>query len=164
MQFKAPRTNWQVEAHDAGGSLLWVAKMPNIVFDDGINYLLESFFKSVGYPPSWHVGLVNSPATYAASDLVGSHPGWTENVNYVSPTRPQAIFGDVLSKSLNNGNDKASFVMSSEGDTIAGVFLTSSSVKGSAVGRIYSAANFLDGPKTLPINAILSVTVNVSGA
>lgn len=160
----APRTHWIVEAFTADGKLKWTEEFDNLVTDAGINDLLTQYFKGAGYNAAWYVGLVNTTPTFAVTDTMGAHAGWTENSNYTAATRPLLSLGPVGNKTASNIASKALFTMNGAGGTIAGVFLTTGNAKAGTTGVLYSEAAFASGNKTLVAGEILAVTCTVAGA
>lgn len=68
-----------VQCHDKDGNLKWEAKQPNLVVNEGLAYMNDSFFSGVGYDAGWYLGLISGTApTIAAGDTLASHAGWTE--------------------------------------------------------------------------------------
>lgn len=161
--FKAPRTTWIREAHNAKGKLLWRDEAPNIVFTAAINDILEVYFRGGFNKPEWFIGLLNGPASMLATDTMASHPGWTENVNYSSNTRPKAQFSPVTNRQLSSVANKAVFTMTGVGGTILGTFLVSDATKSGVNGVLYAAAPFVTGPKTLVATDVLTISVLISG-
>lgn len=162
-QVKAPRSTFTVTCRKADGSVRWAEEQANMVFDAGINNLLERMFKAVNYTAGWYVGLLNQGAVLAETDTAVSHPGWTENINYDEAQRPTLNLGPVGNKIVDNSVSQAAFTINLDG-TIAGCFLSSSAIKDLAGGTIYSAAAFLSGDKPLVVGDVLEVSVSISGA
>lgn len=163
MQVKAPRTHWEVEARTPTGELLWKEEFSNLVTNQGIDDLLQQYFKGVNYSASWYIGLVNSGAIFSAIDTMSLHTGWTENTGYTANNRQQALFGQVSSRATDNTGNKAVFVMSAPAD-ISGVFLCTGGDKGGTSGILYAVANFSSGPHSLAADAVLTIAVTVTGA
>lgn len=164
MELKVPRTIWHVAAHNAAGELLWEEENPNIVFEAAINDLLAVYFKDGTKKPNWYIGLINSPATLALTDTLASHPGWTENTNYVSATRKDVVFSPPASRSINSTASKAVFTITGAGGNIFGTFLCSENTKGGTAGILYAAAGFANGAKLLSASDTLTVAVVITGA
>lgn len=145
------------------GELQWAEEVPNMVFDDGVNFLLSQFFSGADYTATWYVGLIDSGATFAESDTMALHPGWTENSNYDAAGRPAVTFGPAASKTISNIDSRASFTINGVGGTIAGTFIATDSTKNGSAGTVYSAALFLSGDKVLAAGAVILVTVTFLG-
>lgn len=162
--FKAPRTVWHMQHHNAAGELLWEEERTNIVFSAAVNDILNVYFKGAPSHPGWYVGLVNTGAIFNAPDTMVSHSGWTENTNYVAANRPGANFGSVSGASINTVGSKAVFTMTSVGGQIAGAFLVSDSVKGGQAGVLYAANLFATGVKNMDALDTLTIAVTITGA
>lgn len=68
-----------VQCHDKDGNLKWEIQQPNLVMNEGLAYMNDTFFSGSGYTKSWYLGLISGTApTIAAADTLASHAGWTE--------------------------------------------------------------------------------------
>jgi hypothetical protein len=68
-----------VQCHDKDGNLKWEVAQPNLVVNEGLAFMNDSFFSGVGYDAGWYLGLISGTApTIAAADTLASHAGWTE--------------------------------------------------------------------------------------
>jgi hypothetical protein len=68
-----------VQCHDKDGNLKWEVAQPNLVVNEGLAYMNDSFFSGVGYDAGWYLGLISGTGpTIAAADTLASHAGWTE--------------------------------------------------------------------------------------
>jgi hypothetical protein len=65
---------------------------------------------------------------------------------------------------LNTTANKAVFTMTGVAGNIAGTFLTSEPVKGSATGVLYAASLFATGSKQLSETDVLTIGVVIAGA
>lgn len=67
-----------VQCHDKDGNLKWEVAQPNLVVNEGLAYMNDSFFSGVGYTAGWYLGLISGTSpTIAAGDTLASH-AWTE--------------------------------------------------------------------------------------
>ncbi len=68
-----------VQCHDKDGNLKWEVAQPNLVVNEGLAYMNDTFFSGSGYTKSWYLGLISGTApTIAAGDTLASHAGWAE--------------------------------------------------------------------------------------
>jgi hypothetical protein len=68
-----------VQCHDKDGSLKWEIAQPNLVVNEGLAFMNDTFFAGSGYTNSWYLGLISGTGpTIAAADTLASHAGWTE--------------------------------------------------------------------------------------
>jgi len=68
-----------VQCHDKDGNLKWEVAQPNLVVNEGLAFMNDSFFSGVGYDAGWYLGLISGTApTIDAGDTLASHSGWSE--------------------------------------------------------------------------------------
>lgn len=68
-----------VQCHDKDGNLKWEVAQPNLVVNEGLAYMNDTFFSGSGYTAGWYLGLISGTSpTIAAADTLASHGGWTE--------------------------------------------------------------------------------------
>jgi hypothetical protein len=68
-----------VQCHDKDGNLKWELAQPNLVVNEGLEYVNNTFFTGSGYTAGWYMGLIyGTSPTIAAGDTLASHAGWTE--------------------------------------------------------------------------------------
>jgi hypothetical protein len=156
---------YTVVCHDAQGNLKWTDTFHNLVVNEGLQDMNSKYFTGSGYTAAWYLGLVTGPGsgtTFAAADTLASHAGWTENTNYTG-NRKAATFGTPTTADpsvADNSGSPASFVMTSNGQVIAGAFLCS--VSSGSSGVLFSAGDFTGGDKTVDSGDTLAVTYSFS--
>lgn len=155
------RTHWEVECRDAEGNLKWAESRENLVTTEGLNDVLNKYFKGSTYTAAWYVGLKGA-GTIAIGDTAASHAGWSENTTYSEGVRQTLTLGTVSAASVNNSASKAVFTINGAA-TIAGAFLISNSTKGGTTGTLYSAADF-SSSRTLASGDTVTVTVTLTAA
>jgi len=154
-----------VVCHDKDGNLKWQDVFHNLVVNEGLQDMNAKYFAGSGYTAAWYLGLVTGPGagnTYAAADTLASHAGWTENTAY-SGNRVAVTFGTATTADpsvITNSASPSTFTMTSNGQTIAGAFLTS--VNSGTSGVLFSANNFSGGDKSVDSGDTLSVTYTFS--
>jgi hypothetical protein len=151
---------WKVECIRQG-QLVWTAEFDNLIPTAGLNKLLDATFVTGIASPTWYVGLVNTTPTYATTDTASSHAGWTENQGYAAATRPALTLGAIAAGAADNSGSKASYTINGAG-TLAGCFLSDSSVKGGTGGTLYAEGTFAGGEQAVTNNDVVNVTVTVS--
>lgn len=144
-----------VECFDAAGNLKWEDQIKNLVVTVGKNDLLDVYFSGSSYTATWYLGLINSGGTYAATDTMSSHPGWTENTDYSAGARPAPSWTSASAGS--KASTPTAFSINASA-TIGGAFLTTNSTKGGGTGLLYSAGNFTGGNRTVANGDTLNVT------
>ena len=156
---------YTVTCHGADGQFKWSDSFHNLVVNQGLQDMNTKYFKGSGYTAAWYVGLVTGPGagnTYAAGNTLASHAGWTENTNYTG-NRPAATFGTATTADpsvISNSASQATFVMTSNAQTIAGALLAS--VDSGTSGILFSVGNFTGGDKVVDSGDTLSVTYQFS--
>jgi hypothetical protein len=162
------RNVYRAEARSRSGELLWVEEVPNLVTDQGLDYLLDVAFKAGSAIASWYVGLASSSPTFAEADVFGgapSHGGWTEVTGFVGSDRPALTLGAIGDatpdgRKVDNVASKAVFTASGS-ITVGGIFVASSEPKSNETGKLYGGAAFSTN-RSLLLDYTLTVTVTLS--
>jgi hypothetical protein len=148
---------YTVECRDAAGNLKWEEQIPNLVVAVGKQLMLDTLLTGSGYSVVGpYLGLISgSTSTFAATDTMSSHAGWTEFVNYTvggSPVRGTAVFSAATSTGASPANVTSApaaaitYTITGGGGTIGGCFLVTgagaSSTQSNTSGVLYSAGAF----------------------
>jgi hypothetical protein len=148
---------YHVECRDAEGNLKWTEEFPNLVNAIGKQLMLDTLLKGSSYSVTGpFLGLISGgSSTYAASDTMTSHAGWTEFANYTvggSAVRGTAVFASATSAGATPSNVTTSaataitYTITGAGGTVGGCFLVLGSGASSTIsntgGTLYSAGNF----------------------
>jgi hypothetical protein len=153
-----------VECRAPDGRLKWTDSFHNLVVNEGLQDMNTQYFKGSAYTAAWYLGLVEGPGgsnTYAASDTLASHAGWTENSDY-SGNRKAVVFGTASTADpsvISNTASPSSFAMSATA-TIGGAFLTNATSGTSGV--LFSVGSFTGGDKLVDNGDTLNVTYQFS--
>jgi len=155
-----------VECRDADGNLKWEEEFPNLVVNEGLQYINTQFFKGITYTATWYMGLVTGPGagnTYLAANTMASHAGWTENVAYTQSARPTMAFGSatLADPSVISTSTPVVFTMNATA-TIAGAFVTTNNTKSGTTGLLFSVGNFTVGDRSVVSGDTLNVTYTFS--
>jgi hypothetical protein len=163
---------YQVVCRDAQGNIKWEEEFPNLVVAVGKQLMLDTLLKGVTYSVTGpYLGLISgSTNTFAATDTMTSHPGWTEFINYTvggSAVRGTAVFGSSTSTGTSPSNITTSlassitFTITGAGGVVGGCFLVlgsgATNAQSSTAGTLYSAGEF-STPKTTTSGDTVSVT------
>jgi len=155
---------WEWEARDPNGKLLWRDGYDNLVVDQGLNEMLglmldRSTSPAYAKQTAWYIGLVVETASpaYAATDTLATNPNWNEVTAYSEGVRQTFTDGGVSSKSLDNSASKATFTINADATVLDGGLLASDSTKGGTTGILYSVGAFTGGQKTLDTNDTIDV-------
>lgn len=149
--------HYHVECRDAAGNLKWEESFPNLVNAVGKELMLDTLLKGSAYTVTGpYLGLISGGSpTFAASDTMTSHSGWTEFVNYTvggSAVRGTAVFASASSAGTTPTNVTTSaasaitYTITGAGGTVGGCFLVTgsgaSSNQSNTGGTLYSAGAF----------------------
>jgi hypothetical protein len=138
-------TNPIILEHYRGGVLLGKHLTLNGITNEGKNLILDVMFNDVTpiANASWFIGLISLAGftALAAADVMNSHGGWTEYINYSQATRV-AWGSGVASSQVTTNASPATFNINGAGGTVKGVFITSNSTKSGITGKLWSTALF----------------------
>jgi len=150
--------HYVVECRDANGNLKWSDSFPNLVNAVGKQLLLNTLLTTSGTYTTVgpFLGLISGASpTFAASDTMTSHSGWTEFTAYTvtgSAVRGTAVFATATSTGTSPSNVTTStataitYTITGSGGTVGGCFLTTgsgaTSTLGNTGGTLYSAGAF----------------------
>jgi hypothetical protein len=131
---------FNIEVYDKYGNLKIKKNFNNSWTNEGMSWLMNRSFKSIKASDlSYYIGLINSSGTITASDVMASHSGWTENINYDEITRPAwnqddpVESGGVIS-AVNS--TKRSFTINVDSQSVYGAFLSSDNSKSGTSGKL----------------------------
>lgn len=149
---------YHVECRDKDGNLKWEESFPNLVNAVGKELMLDTLLSTSGTYTTVgpFLGLISGASpTFAASDTMLSHGGWTEFTNYTvggSPVRGTAVFSASSSSGSSPSNvttcsaSAITYTITGGGGTVGGCFLVTgsgaSSTQGNTSGTLYSAGAF----------------------
>jgi len=148
---------YHVVCRDADGNIKWEEGFPNLVNAVGKQLMLDTLLSGTSYTTVGpYLGLISGASpTFAASDTMASHGGWTEFTNYTvggSAVRGTASFGSATSTGTTPTNvttktaTAITYTITGGGGTVGGCFLVTgsgaSSTQGNTSGTLYSAGAF----------------------
>lgn len=158
---------YTVECYDKDGNFKWAAETPNLVVNEGLQYMAGTALTSTAQITSWYIGIYGAASSNDpnANDTMATHAGWTEVTAYTEATRPAATFAAATLASpsvVTNTASKA--VFSINGNTVVGgAFLTSDNTKGGSTGTLFSAADFsAPGDRSVVSGDVVRVTYTFS--
>lgn len=137
---------WNVEVYDKHGNLKEAEyNIHNVVTHEGLDDLLSVYLDNGTQSATWYVGLVNTN-TVAADTMTYAVPVFTEDVDYDELVR-QTFNGTVSSQAITNSASKATFTITTGGQTLYGCFLTNDDTKGDTAGggKLFCYALFSSG-------------------
>jgi len=152
----------------ADGIEKWSDTFHNLVMNVGLQDMNSKYFQGSGYTATWYLGLVQGPGsgtTYAASNTLAVHAGWTELVPGTAYTGNRKIvtFGTATTADpsvITNSATTSSFSMLVNGTVVAGALLCN--VASGTSGVLFSAGDFTGGDKTVDNGDTLNVTYTFS--
>ena len=152
---------YYAECYDSEGNLKWADTIENLVVTVGENDLLDKYFQGSAYTAAWYMGLVSgaSTPTYAATDTLASHAGWTELAAGTAYTGNRITVGWSAASAGSKSSTSTSFPIIAT-NTVAGCLM--SSVSTGTSGILYSAGNFTGGNKSVSSGDTLNVTYTAS--
>jgi hypothetical protein len=161
---------YTVECIGADGVVKWSEQLPNLVVNQGIQYMasvaLTAGATAVTQITTWYLGLYGAGASNnpAAGDTMASHAGWTEVVPYSNATRPTCTFVAATTANPSVATNSASpavFNINAT-STVGGAFLVSNSTKSGTTGTLFSASDFTTGDRSVVNGDTLNVTYTFS--
>lgn len=157
---------YHIECRDKDGNLKWVAQVPNLVVNVGLQDMNTKYFTGSSYTAAWYIGLYGAGATNspAAGDTMASHAGWTEVTAYSNANRPTVTFGTATTADpsvISNTASPATFNINGTA-TIGGAFLVNNNTKGGTTGTLFSASDFTPGGGAGDRSVVNGDTVNVT--
>lgn len=148
---------YHVVCRDADGNIKWEEEFPNLVNAVGKELMLDTLLSGSSYTTVGpFLGLISGASpTFAASDTMSSHSGWTEFTNYTvggSAVRGTAVFTSATSSGSTPSNvttksaSAITYTITGGGGTVGGCFLVTgtgaSSTQSNTSGTLYSAGAF----------------------
>jgi hypothetical protein len=112
---------YRIEAFDADGNIKWIDEFHNLTTILGADKLNDVQWRSSSFTSAPTVGLTGSAPTFANSDTLAAHPGWTEITAYAG-SRPALVMAASSNRVATNAANKASFVFNAN-VTIGGAFV-----------------------------------------
>jgi hypothetical protein len=150
-----------VQCHDKDGNLKWEVAQPNLVVNEGLAFMNDTFFTGSGYTKSWYLGLISGTApTIVAGDTLASHAGWTEvpvSTGYTG-NRKAITFGSstVADPAVTTNGTAVQFAMLNT-YVVSGAFLCT--VATGSSGVLFSASEFeAPGDRSVVAGDTLNVT------
>ena len=156
---------FEVECYGPDGVLKWRDVSTNLVVNEGLDDILDKYYKGSAYTAAFYVGLIDDTPTIAATDTHATHAGWVEATPYSEAVRQTLTLGTVASQSVDNSASKASYSINAT-DTVGGAFVSDDNTKGGTSGSsiIVGAAAFSGGDKAVANGDTLNVTVTATAS
>jgi hypothetical protein len=114
----------------------------NLVVNEGLNHLLDVYFRGATQITTWYLGIFEANYTPVAGVTAATiTAASTECTAYDEATRQAYDEAAPASQSITNSASKATFTFNAT-KTIYGAFLVSASAKSATTGKLFSAAQF----------------------
>jgi len=143
------------------GAVIWQDVAENLVVDEGLDEILDKFWKGSTYTAGHYVGLTDGTPSGAAADTMSSHAGWAEVTAFSEGARQSLTLGAVSAQSVDNSAAKASFTIDAS-TTVGGAFVATDSTKGGTSGTLIGIAAFSGGDRSVQNGDTINVTVTLT--
>lgn len=149
------------------GKKIWEEVVYNMVVNEGLNNVLDKYFKGASYTANHYLGLKSAGAVTAADTLAkvgASTTNWDEFEKY-SGNRQLIQLGAVASQKVNNANNRNTFAISGVtnpvGEAVHGIMVAT--VASGSSGVLFGAVDFAAARTVLDGDSIV-VTVEFTQA
>jgi hypothetical protein len=119
------------------GKKIWEENIKNRVVNQGLNDILDKYFKGASYSAGHFMGLKGS-GVVAAGHTLASHSGWSEVTAY-SGNRQRIQLGSVSGQAVDNSANKCTFQINGTA-TVAGILVAT--IASGTNGVLFGAADF----------------------
>ncbi len=145
-------TTYIVDCYGEDGFLKWSESTPNIVVNEGVDYLFNSAFLN-GETTKWYAGLVKQ-GNGLPEDTMDNH-SFIEYLGWVNVKRPLLTFEEHNPRTAeeNIKSRPVTFTMGTT-DSISGAFMTTSEVKDDYSGQLYGVTEFKSKHNVIPGDSI----------
>jgi len=160
-----PRMIWKFEILQPDGELI-TKYLHNLVTRVGVTQIFAATFQNAATSP-WYASLIKgSTPTFATTDTMASHSGWTEiaGTDVMQTVRDTWSAGTTSSGAdlitLDNSASPATYNMLTS-ITLQGGFFTDNNVIGGTTGHLYGEAAF-SSPQSVTMGSTVTLTGQVA--
>lgn len=145
-------TKYLVDCYTSDGFLRWSEFTPNLVVNEGVDYLFNSAFLNADRE-DWFAGLVKS-GDGEPEDTMSNH-SFTEYLGWVNVLRPLLVFEASTPRTAEKNiiSRAVTFTVGTT-DTISGAFMTSNQTKDDYSGKLYGVTSFESTHSVIPGDSI----------
>lgn len=161
IQTEQKRT-WTFTARDKHGNVKWQETFKNLTTDEGLDDILDKYWKGSSYTAAHYIGLTDGSPTFAAGDTMATQAGWDEVTDYDETNRPDLTLGSVSGQSVDNSSSNATFTINAS-VTVGGGFIATDNTKGGTSGILIGGGSFSQD-RSLQNEDTLNVEVTISEA
>ena len=166
MRARGRMQGYIIVEHFRGGKLLGISRTPlhNLIYNAGLDHILNSTFHNDA-SATWYVLLYNTDTAPLAAHTYASK-SFTEDVDYDEAARPAYDEAAASSQSMTNAASKATFTITTGGQTIYGVALVDDNTKGDSVaaGAVMMCGGKISPSRLVAAADVLNVTYVVGQA
>lgn len=145
-------TTYHVDCYGEDGFLKWTESTPNIVVNEGVDYLFDTAFLN-SETENWYAGLVKT-GDGVATDTMQDHT-FAEYLGWVNVYRPLLTWEATNPRTaLENIKSRPVTFTIGTTDTITGAYMTTSQVKDDYSGKMYGITNFRKAHDLIPGDSI----------
>lgn len=152
--------------HLRDGKVIDSWQEPNIVVDEGINYIMDAALSGGTPITTFYLGVFKNNYTPLSTDVAATFPGAgvanEANTEYDEATRPTWTEAGVSAKVITNSASPASFTFNTT-ITIYGAFLVSTNTKAGTTGKLIAASKFA-ASRAMIDNDVLQITYTLTGS
>ncbi len=145
-------TKYIVDCYGEDGFLKWSESTPNIVVNEGVDYLFNTAFLNSD-TSNWFAGLVKS-GDGVAEDTMDNH-SFIEYLGWVNTLRPLLVFeaSNPRTSEKNIISRAVTFTIGTT-DTITGAYMTTRQGKDDIDGKLYGVTSFRKAHDLIPGDSI----------
>lgn len=115
---------------------------PNLVTNEGLNYMLDIMFNGTAQSVTWYIAPFEGNYTPLATDTAASFPASsTECTAYTQSTRVTYVSAASASQVVTNAASPATFTFNAT-KTVYGASLVTVATKSATTGKLFAAARF----------------------
>jgi hypothetical protein len=156
---------FKAEVVNSGGQVVQTVYGHNDIVDQGMNSLLDVYFRAQTQITVWYMGLIDGTGTQTLSnsDVAGTHAGWTENTSFTGgPTRLSwtGSLAAAAARSISNSTTLDYAFTTTQ--TIHGILVINHATLDTASEVLWSTAPF-STEVTVNNGDTLKITYTVSG-
>lgn len=152
------------EAYYPDGSLKWRDGFENLVVNEGLDHNLDVYYRSTAFTSSNFILLTDGSPTFAPTDTMASHPGWTEVTAYDETPRPTLTMNPASGQQMDNEGNRAVYTINADATIVGGGAISNDSTKGGATGILVGGNALSKGDKSLDISETIAVKVIATAA
>lgn len=157
------RQDYELECFFPDGTLRWRDHVHNLVVNEGLEDILQMYYKGVGYSATHYVFLTDNDPVFAPGDTMAAHPGWTEFQQYAEGARPLLQMSDAVDGYMDNDANRAQYNINAN-TSVGGAGVTTDATKGGTVGTLIGGDVLQGGNKPVGTGDLMRQRVIATNA